>query len=85
MHQVILNILVTKDPENKVFEYIYQLGETLESIAWSIRASCRHNIQAMQGQDEFGIYMIFNLASVVDWQVITAAKQRQVDIGNFQK
>ena len=29
--------------------------------------------------------MIFNLASVVDWQVITAGKQRQVDIDNVQE
>ena len=26
--------------------------------------------------------MFFNLASVVDWQVVTAAKQHQVDIDN---
>ena len=29
--------------------------------------------------------MWFNLASVVDWQVATAAKQRQVDMHNFQE
>ena len=29
--------------------------------------------------------MIFNLASVVDWQVITAVKQRQVNIDNVRE
>ena len=29
--------------------------------------------------------MIFNLTSVVYWRVITAGKQRQVDIYNFQE
>ena len=29
--------------------------------------------------------MVFNLASVVYWRVVTAAKQQQVDIDNFQE
>ena len=29
--------------------------------------------------------MLFNLASVVDWRVITAANQRQVDIDNVRE
>ena len=29
VHQVILNMLVTKDIDNKVFNYIYPWGETL--------------------------------------------------------
>ena len=32
VHQVILNILVTKDLDNKVFDYIDTLGETLAYI-----------------------------------------------------
>ena len=39
VHQVIFDILVTKYLYNKVFNYIDQLGETLESIAWKIRSS----------------------------------------------
>ena len=31
--QEILNMLVTKDPDNKAFEYIYPWVETLASIA----------------------------------------------------
>ena len=34
VHQVILNIIVTKDLYNKVFNYIDIRGETLSSIAW---------------------------------------------------
>ena len=40
---------------------------------------------ANPGQDVFGSYMLFNLASVVDWQVVTAVKQRQVDIDNVRE
>ena len=36
-------------------------------------------------QDVFGKDMIFNLASVVDWRVVTVAKQRQIDIDNFRE
>ena len=35
-------------------------------------------------QDVFCIEMLFNLTSVVDWQVEIAVNQCQVDIGNFR-
>ena len=33
VHQVILNMLVTKDLDKKVFDYIYPWGETIAYIA----------------------------------------------------
>ena len=42
-------------------------------------------LMATPFQDVFGRDMVFNLASVIDWQVVTATKQRQVDIGNVQE
>ena len=39
VHQVILNMLVTKYLDNNVFEYIYPWGETLVSIEWDMRES----------------------------------------------
>ena len=50
VHQVILNMLVTKDLDNKVFDYIYPWGETLASIAWTIRDSYHRIIMATPGQ-----------------------------------
>ena len=35
---------------------------------------------ATRGQAVFGRDILFNLPSVVDWRIPTAAKQRQVDI-----
>ena len=64
---------------------MYTWGETLASIPWVIRASYHHNIQATPGQAVFGRDMIFNLTSVTYGQVITAAKQRKVDIDNVQE
>ena len=85
VHQVILNMLVTKDLDNKVFDYIYPCGENLASISWVIRDSSHHTIMATPGQAVFGRDMLFNLASVIDWQFSTTAKQRQVDIDNVRE
>ena len=49
VHQVILNMLVTKEIPNKVFDYIYPWGENIESIAWEIQASYHRPIQAIDG------------------------------------
>ena len=72
MHQVILNILVTKDTDNKLFNYIDPWGETLASIAREIMTSYHHTITFTLVQAVFGRDMIFNLTSVIYWQVITA-------------
>ena len=85
VHKVMLNMLITKDIDNKVFEYIYQWGETLEYIVWNISASYHRNIMDTPGQAVFGRDMLFNLVSVVDWQVVTAAKEHQVDIDNVRE
>ena len=85
LHQVILNMLVTKDLDNKVFDHIDLCGETISYIAWAIRASYHSNIMDTPGQAVFGRDMIFNLASVVDWRVVTAAKQQQEDIDIVQE
>ena len=40
---------------------------------------------ATPGQAVFGIDMLFNLMSVVDWRVVTAAKKLQLDIDNVRE
>ena len=85
LHQVMLNMIVTNDLYNKVFNYIYPWGENLAYIAWEIRASYHRTIMDTSGQSVFGRDMLFNLTSVFDWQVATAAKQHQVDIDNVRE
>ena len=85
VHQVILNIIVTKDPDNKVFNHIDTWGETLASIACAIRASYRRTIMATLGQAVLVRDMLLNLASVVDCQVVTVDKHQQVSIDNFRE
>ena len=62
IYTVILNIIVTKDIHNKVFDHIYPWGETLAYIAWKIRAFYHHTIMATPGQAVFDRGMLFNLA-----------------------
>ena len=83
VHQVILNMPVTKDLSIKVFDYIEPRDVAIAYIVWEIRASYNITIQATHGQAVFGGEMIFNLASVIDWRVITDSKQQQVEIHNI--
>ena len=76
VHKVILNMLVTKDLGKNILDYIDQWGDDPEYGACEIRDSYHCTIMATPGQDVFGKYMLFNLVSVVDWQVVTAENQR---------
>ena len=67
VNQLILNMLVIKYHVNKVFEYIDTWDETIASISWEISASYNQTTKATTGQSVCGIYMIFNLTSVIDW------------------
>ena len=40
---------------------------------------------ATPGQAVFGIEILFSLVSVVDWKVVTAVKQQQLDIDNVKE
>ena len=73
-HQVIFNIIFTKDLEDKLFDYIYPWGYTLIYIFWEIRAFYSRTIGTISDQDIFFRDIIFNLLSVVYLRVITAKK-----------
>ena len=64
-------MLVTKDLDNKFFDYIDPWGETLVSIAWAIRDSYHRTIMTTPGQAVFVRDVLFDLASVIDWRVVT--------------
>ena len=49
LHQLILKMIVTKDIDNKVFDYIDPWGETRSYIAWTKRASYHRKIMATPG------------------------------------
>ena len=78
-------MLVTKDLDKKVFDYIDTWGENLAYIAWAIRASYHRTIMATPGQDVTCRDILFNLASAIDWRDVTAAKHRQIYIDNVRE
>ena len=49
VYQVIYKMIVTKDPDNKYFDYIYPWGETLAYIVCSIKASYRQTLVVAPG------------------------------------
>ena len=53
VHQVILNMLVTKDISNKFFDYIDPWGTTLVYMAWDIRDSYHSTIHATLRKSAF--------------------------------
>ena len=82
LHQVIWNILVTNDLDNKVIDFIDPWGKTLAYTSWEIRDSYNRTIQATPGQSVFGRDTILKLVPVIEWQFITAGKHQKVDIDN---
>ena len=62
VNKLILNMLVTKDIDNKVFNYMDSLGETLAYIAWEIWAYYHRTIMATPGKAVFVRDTMFNLS-----------------------
>ena len=85
VHQVILNMFVTKDLDKIFFDYKYPWGKTLSYIAWSIINSYHHTITVTPRQALFDRDLLFNLTSVFDWRVVTTSKQHLVDIDNVRE
>ena len=82
VHQVIHNMLVTKELDKHLFDYINPWGEFLSSIAWAIRTSYNSSTQATPAQLVFGRDMLFNITKVIDWKLITERKVKQVQKDN---
>ena len=76
---------ITKDLDNKVFVHIDPFVKTLASPSCLIRYSYRRALNKTQGRSVFGIYIIFNLASISYQQVTTARKKRKVGIDNAHR
>ena len=78
VHQVIRNMIVTKDLSDRILDYIDPWGGILSSIAWAIRASYHNTLQATPAQLVFGRDMIFNMTTAIDWHAIHNRKQTQI-------
>ena len=52
---------------------------------WPIREYYHHILGFTPDQVVLGRYILFNLTSIVDWNVVTARKKWKYDIDNFCK
>ena len=85
VHQVLGNMLRTKDLKNEIFDYVNPWGHILSSIAWAVRSSHHSILDATPAQLVFGRDMLVNLQFVADWQAILRRKQAQVDKDNIRE
>ena len=54
-------------------------------MVWVIRSPYHRTIMATPGQAAFSKDKLFNIASVVDWRIVIAVKQSQVNIDNVRE
>ena len=78
IHQVVHDMIRTKELDKLVFECVDPWGEILSSVAWAIRASYHSTLQATPAQLVFGRDMLFNIKKVINWKLITKNKQKQI-------
>ena len=85
VHQVVQNMLRTKDLNNHVFDYHDPWSEMLSSIAWAIRTSYHSAKGATPSQLVFNRDMILNMAYVANWKNLADKRQRQIDKDNLRE
>ena len=67
-----------KELDKLVFDYIYPWGEVLSLVALVIQASYHLTLQATQAQIVFGRDMLFNMKKMINWQLMTKNKHKQI-------
>ena len=83
VQQVIHKIVVRKDLDKNVFDYVDSWDETPSYTVREIRDSYHRTLGSTPIQYLYGRNIIFNLDPIIYWQVITYKKQRKVGINNF--
>ena len=78
IHQVVQNMIKTKELDKFIFDYIDCWAEILGSVAWTIRASYHSTLQSILAQLVFGRDMLFNMKKVINWKMITENKHKQI-------
>ena len=85
IHQVVHDMIKIKELDKAIFDYINPWGKVLSSVAWAIQASYHSTQQATSAQIVFGRDMLFNMKKVINWQLITNNKLKQIACDNIQE
>ena len=82
VHQVVGDMLRTKDLKEYTFDSINPWGQILNEVAWAIRSTHHTTNKASPGQLVFGRDMIFNTPYHADWDEIAKNKQKIINKSN---
>ena len=85
IHQVLGNMLRTKDLQTHKFDDLDPWSELLASAAWAIRSTHHTTLQATPGQLVFGRDMLLNVKFIADWEAIKLRKQKDSDKNNARE
>ena len=85
VHQVLGNMLRTKDLQTHDFDDVDPWSDLLASVAWAICSTHHTTLQATPGQLVFGRDMLLNVKFIADWEAIRLRKQRDIDRNNAKE
>ena len=71
IHQVVGNMMRTKELKTHIFDYVNPWGSILSSVAWAVRSSYHSVLQADPAQLLLGSDMVVNLKFAADWHAIS--------------
>ena len=74
LHQVLGDMLRTKNLEQYNFDDVDPWGELLASVAWAIRSTHHTTLQASPAQLVFGRDMLLDMKFIADWEAIRLRK-----------
>ena len=74
IHQVVQNMIKTKELDKLIFDYIDPWDEVLSSVSWSVRKSYHSTLLATPEQLVFGRDMLFNTKKAINWKLISGNK-----------
>ena len=78
-------MIVTKDLDRKLYDYIDPWGGNLALVDSSIREYYCRTLGFMPGRAVFGINILFNITTLIDFIFVITRNQRQVDIDDARK
>ena len=78
-------MLLTKNLQEEVLDYLDPFGSILASVAWAICSTYNSTTDATPAQLVFGRDMMFNLSTLINWKELSLRKQKLVDKANLDE
>ena len=85
VHQVLGDMLRTKNLQQYDFDALDPWNDILASIAWAIRSTHHSTLKASPAQLVFNRDMLLNVKFIADWEMIRLRKQKDVDKNNARE